>query len=69
MASNENFCLRLNNFENDVKTSWSELQTETDFCDVILACEDKQIKAHRVILSSFSPALRNILKLNKNQMH
>ena len=35
-----------------------------DFCDVTLACEDKQIKPHKLIISSFSLVLRNILKLN-----
>ena len=37
-----------------------------DFCDVTLACEDKQIKTHKVIISSSSPVLRNILKFNQN---
>ena len=35
---------------------------ETDYCDVTLACEDKQIKTHKLIISSSSPVLRNILK-------
>ena len=35
-----------------------------DFCDVTLACEDKQIKPHKLIIS-FSPVLRNNSKLNQ----
>ena len=41
-----------------------ELQVDKDFCDVILACEDKQIKTHKVVISSCSPIFQNILKLN-----
>ena len=66
MADSDNFCLRLNEFERNVKTSWRELQIEKDFCDVTLACEDKQIQTHKIIISSSSPVLKNILKLNQN---
>ena len=52
--------------ERNVGISWQELQNETDFCDVTLACEDKQIKTHKVIISSCSPVFQNILKLNQN---
>ena len=66
MSKNDTFCLRLDEFERNIKKSWQDLQIETDFCDVTLACEDKQIKTHKVILSACSPVLRNILKLNQN---
>ena len=52
---NSSLYLRLNGFEKNVKTSWQELQKEDDFCDVVLACEDKQIKTHQLIISSCSP--------------
>ena len=65
MVGNDNFCLRLNEFEGNVKIYWQELQKENDFCDVTLACEDKQIKTHKLIISSSSPVLANILKLNQ----
>ena len=57
--------LRLNSFEKNVKASWEELQMDTDFCDVILACEDKKFKTHTTVISSCSPVLRNILKINQ----
>ena len=60
MADNDTFCLRLDEFERHIKTSWQELQIEPDFCDLTLACEDKQIKTHKVIVSACSPVLRNI---------
>ena len=62
----DNYFLSLNEFEQNVKTSWQELQMEMDLCDVILACKGKQIETHKVIISSCSPILRNILKLNQN---
>ena len=37
---------------------------EEEFFDVTLACDDDQIGAHKVILASASPFLRNILKKN-----
>ena len=52
-------------FERNAKISWQELQADGEYCDVILACEDKQIKAHRLVISSFNPVLRNILKQNQ----
>ena len=42
-----------------------KFQTDNNFCDVTLVCEDKQIKLHKLIISSFSPVLRNILKINQ----
>ena len=62
MEGGTNFFLRLNGFESNIKSFWKEIQIENDFCDVTLACDNKQIKAHRVIISSFSPILRNILQ-------
>jgi len=67
MTDSDKYCLRLNEFEGNVKVSWKEIETDKDFCDVTLACEDKQIKTHRLIISSFSPVLRNILKFNQAQ--
>ena len=37
---------------------------EEEFLDVTLACDDDQIAAHKVVLSSASPFFRNILKRN-----
>ena len=43
MTGNDNFSLHLNEFEGTVKISWQGFQIEKDFCDVTIACEDKQI--------------------------
>ena len=53
-------------FERNVRISWQGLQNETDYCDITLACEDKQIKAHKLIISACSSVIRNILKQNQN---
>ena len=37
------------------------IQEETEFRDVSLACEDQQVRAHKVVLAASSPKLRNIL--------
>ena len=42
----------LNELEGKVK-----IQIKTDLCDVTLSCEDKQMKIHRLIISSYSYAL------------
>ena len=49
---------------NEVVLNWQSLQMENDFCDVAFSCEEKQIKAHKLIICSCSPVLRNIFKLN-----
>ena len=66
MAGGENFRLQLNEFENNIKSFWKDLEADKDFCDVTLACRDQQIKTHKVVISSCSPIFRNILKLNQN---
>lgn len=65
MIRNENYCLHRNEFEGNVKISLQKFQADNTFGDVTLVCGDKQIKPHKLIISSFSPVLRNILKLNQ----
>ena len=66
-AFGEKFCLKWNNFQQNIATSYRELREAQDFSDVTLVCEeDQQIKAHRVILSAFSPIFMSILKTNKH---
>ena len=43
------------------KHSWQQLQSESDFCDVTLVCDNGNIKAHKFIVSSCSQVLK-ILK-------
>ena len=63
----EKFCLKWNDFQSNIKASFSNLRNYPDFADVTLACEDdQQIKVHRVILASLSPFFSNVLKTNKH---
>jgi len=66
MAS-EKFCLRWNEFENNISQAFKELRDDKDFFDVTLACDDEQIQAHKVILSACSPFFRSILRRNPHQ--
>jgi len=60
----EKFCLRWNDFENNISCAFRELRDDKDFFDVTLACDDEQIQAHKVILSACSPFFRNVLRRN-----
>ena len=63
----EKLCLQWNDFQENVKSAFSNLRGVTDFVDVILACEDgHQIEAHKVILAASSPFFETILKKNKH---
>ena len=42
-------------FERNIKALWHKVQIKTDLYDVTLSCEDKQIKTHRLIISSYYP--------------
>ena len=62
MSSSEKLCLKWNDFQDQVQASIQELRNDNDFTDVTLACEDKSIKAHKVILSAGSPIFKKLLK-------
>ena len=63
----EKFCLRWNDFEKNISSSFRELQEDKDFLDVTLACGDNQLQAHKVILSACSPFFKNVLRRNQHQ--
>ena len=64
MPNEEKFCLRWNDFENNISNSFRELRDDKDFFDVTLACDDHQLEAHKVILSACSPFFISVLKKN-----
>lgn len=66
MAESTKYFLRMNNFEEKSKFVVKQLQIGKFFCDLTLSCEDKQIETHKVIVSFFSPILKNILKQNQS---
>ena len=57
--------LRWNDHSTNAPNTFKELWGDQDFADVTLAtADDRQIKAHKVIISSCSPFFRNILVKN-----
>ena len=62
---NEKFCLKWNDFQSNVSSSFSLLRTKTNFQDVTLVSDDhKQISAHRVVLVACSEYFNNVLSQN-----
>ena len=67
MATSEKFCLKWNDFQNNISTVFGSLRENTEYADVTLACEDgHQVEAHKIILAASSPLLKNILIRNKH---
>ena len=67
MNNGETFCLKWNNFEDNILGSWSSLRQEQEYCDVTLACDDGLIsEAHKIVLSAGSELFREILRKSKH---
>ena len=67
MTTADKFCLKWNDFKENVTSTFCSLRTDNDFTDVTLACEDdKQVEAHKVILAASSTFFHNLLKRNKH---
>ena len=67
MPGTEKFCLKWNDFQENVNCAFSNMRKNNNFCDVTLACEDgHQVEAHKVVLSASSPLFSNILSRNKH---
>ena len=63
----EKFCLKWNDFQKNINTSYMDFRKHGDFSDVTLMCEeDQKFEAHRVILSACSPFFMNVFKKNKH---
>ena len=60
--SNESYlCLQWNEFETNLGTSLRHLRDQKCFFDVTIACEEGQIRAHKIVLSSSSLLFQKIL--------
>lgn len=66
-SADEQFCLRWNDFQDCIKSTFQGLREEKDFMDVTISCDGEQLKAHKVILSACSVTFRNVLKKNPAQ--
>ena len=63
----DKFCLRWNDFESQLSGSFKEIRESKDFFDVTLVSDDRQLEAHKVIISACSPFFRDILRRNPHQ--
>ena len=66
MTESDTFCLKWNEFENNVSSTLKSFKDEEDFFDVTLACEDDQVQAHKLIISACSPFFRQVLRRHKH---
>ena len=63
----EKFCLKWNDFQANISSTFSDFRKDAEFTDVTLACEDgQQVEAHKVILVASSPFFKNMLMKNKH---
>ena len=63
----EYFSLRSENVNLNLSVAFKDILNEKIFSDVTLVSDDgMQIKAHRIVVSSFSPLLRNLLLTNSS---
>ena len=67
MSNSEKFCLKWNDFKENISTAFVSLREDIDFTDVTLAGEDgHHLEAHKIILAASSPIFKNLLKTNKH---
>ena len=67
MATKEKFCLKWNDFESNISSSFKDIKDEKDFMDVTLSCGESQVTAHKVVLSACSSFFRSVLRRNPHQ--
>ncbi|XP_014226959.1 protein kinase 4-like isoform X1 [Trichogramma pretiosum] len=60
-------CLKWNSYHSNMQNSFPTLLDSEDFVDVTLACEGRSIKCHKMILSSCSDYLAQLLRENPCQ--
>ena len=56
------FLLTWYNHWKNVSEAFSSLRKDVFFCDVTLACQDQQFKAHKVVLAASSPFFEKVLQ-------
>merc|ERR1712096_96622 len=59
--------LYLKKYDTNAKITWQQFQNNNNFYDITLACDDKQILTHKLVLTSSSSVLSDILKQNIDQ--
>ena len=64
MGADQQFCLRWNNFHTNITSAFESLRDDEDFVDITLACDGRQVKAHKMVLSACSPYFRSLLRVS-----
>lgn len=60
----QQFCVRWNSYHTNLQTVFPKLLSTENFVDVTLACENRQIKCHKVVLSACSTYFERLLIQN-----
>lgn len=63
-ASQQQFCLKWNNFHSNMLECWNVMLANGDFTDVTLACEGTNLKAHKMVLAACSPYFQTLFMAN-----
>ena len=67
MQNSEKLCLKWNEFQENLNSSFVGFRNDQDFADVTLVCEDSaEIETHKVVLASSSPFFMEMLKKRKH---
>ena len=67
MDNTEKISVKWDDFDRNIKSSFTLLRNAIEFSDVTLACEDgKQFLVHKAVLASQSPFFLNLLKRNQH---
>lgn len=61
--SQQQFCLRWNNFQANITSQFEALRDDEDFVDVTFACDGRRLQAHKVVLSACSPYFKELFKV------
>jgi len=65
----QQYCLRWNNFQSNIVTSFETLLKSGELVDVTLTAEGTNIRAHRVLLSACSDYFRNLFQDIPSHQH
>ena len=62
MSESQQYCLKWNNYQTSLSSSFKDLLNNESFVDCTLSCQPggQTINAHRVVLSACSPYFRQV---------
>ncbi|XP_028160196.1 protein bric-a-brac 1-like [Ostrinia furnacalis] len=63
-AAPQQFCVRWNSYHTNLQAVFPRLLLTEQFADVTLACESRQLRCHKLVLSACSAYLERLLLHN-----